>query len=229
MHFKIDSKIIKQFPDVKIGILIGKNINNTGSSDVIDSLLPGVVDRLKAEYKVDEITSIPKIKDWRNAYKLFGCKPSKYHSSIESLLRRVLKGKPLPSITPLVDCYNYISLKYFLPAGGGDLDTITGNIQLTIAKNDEKFMLLGTSSFETIPKGEIIYKDKDKILCRAWNYRESEQSKITRDTQNVYLALEGLSHTSYEEMKKVLEELQKLLFQYCGGTFTQFIFNKDNV
>ncbi|MBM17853.1 MAG: hypothetical protein CL947_02145 [Epsilonproteobacteria bacterium] len=229
MQFKIDTKIMQQFPDVTIGVLVGKNVNNNGESDITTTLLLEIINNLKMTYKVEDITSIPKINEWRNAYKLFGCKPSKYHSSIESLLRRVLKNKPMPTISPLVDCYNYISLKYFVPAGGGDLDKIHGDIALTVATGNEQFMLLGTNDLQNIAASEVIYTDQNKVLCRAWNYRESEQSKITDDTQNVYLVLEGLSHTSYDEMQQALHELQNLVSKYCGGTFTQFILDQNNV
>ncbi|WP_231865650.1 MULTISPECIES: phenylalanine--tRNA ligase beta subunit-related protein [unclassified Eikenella] len=41
------------------------------------------------------------------------------------------------NISPLVDIYNYISLKYTVPVGGEDLDAMQGNLQLTYAGADE--------------------------------------------------------------------------------------------
>ncbi len=135
------------------------------------------------KYTLENITSIPKITDWREAYRSFGCKPSEYRSSIEALLRRVLQGKQLPLINAIVDIYNLISIKHVLPAGGGDLDKIKGTINLTISEGTEHFVMLGSSNSVSIKSGEVIYSDDSQVLCRAWNYRESDKTKITEDTK----------------------------------------------
>ena len=67
-----------------------------------------------------------------------------------------------------------------------------------------------------------------KYYVRAWNYRESDQTKITENISNVYLLLEGLEHTSHEEIANALSELNELVSQYCGGTFKLFVLDKNN-
>ena len=59
------------------------------------------------------------VRAWREAYQQFKTKKGA-RSSVENLLKRVLKGNPVGSITPSVDVYNAISLKYALPVGGED-------------------------------------------------------------------------------------------------------------
>lgn len=228
MNIKIDPLIIKNFPEVKIGVLIGKNVNNSKHFSEITNLLRQTEEELRTKYTIENIATVPKIVDWREAYRSFGCKPSEYRSSIEALARRVLQSKPLPTINPLVDLYNIVSMKYMLPAGGGNLDTIFGDIVLTFAQGTEEFTMLGQDKPTTVKHGEVIYRDEQKVLCRAWNYRESDQTKITENINDVYLLLEGLQHTSHEEMVNALCELNKLVSQYCGGTFKVFVLDKNN-
>jgi len=228
MNIKIDPSIIAQFPEVKIGLLIGENLDNLKSLEEITALLRRAEEEIRSKYTLENVTTVPKIIDWREAYRIFGFKPSEYRSSIEALLRRILQSKQLPRINTLVDLYNLISVKHILPAGGGNLDAIAGTILLTKAQGTEQFVMLGSSEPITVKPGEVIYRDKQEVLCRAWNYRESEKTKITENTNNAYLLLEGLQHTSHKEMTEALSELNRLVSQYCGGTLKQFVLYKGN-
>lgn len=228
MKIKIDSAIINQFPDVKIGVLIAENINNKNTAEKIPLLTRQAEEVIRKTHTLENITSVPKINDWRQAYRSFGCKPSEYRSSIEALLRRILQGKELPTINPIVDIYNLVSIKYLLPAGGGNLDKIKGDIRLTVAQGNEHFVMLGASTPTPIKPGEIVYLDDKEVLCRAWNYRESDTTKITDDIQNVYFLLEGLQNTSDEEITHALSELAALVSLCCGGVFKKLVLNKDN-
>ncbi|KKL84027.1 hypothetical protein LCGC14_1968860 [marine sediment metagenome] len=143
--------------------------------------------------------------------------------------RRILKGKSLPAINPIVDIYNFISIEYILPVGGDDIDQIDGDIMLTIADGTERFIMLGSDKPEEIKKGEVIYRDDREVLCRAWNYRECDKSKITTNTKNVCLVVEGLEHTSEEEVLKGLSRLKELLVPLCKGTFQEFLLHKNNL
>ncbi|WP_438391919.1 B3/B4 domain-containing protein [Caballeronia sp. DA-9] len=55
---------------------------------------------------------------WDDLFRKFGAKPQRTPCSAGALRKRVLKTGTLPSIDPIVDLYNAISLKYALPVGG---------------------------------------------------------------------------------------------------------------
>ncbi len=228
MIINIDNTVIQQFPHTKIGLLFGKNVNNQHPSEEITKLLRDAEEKIRATINLAELTSLPKILDWREAYRTFGFKPSEYRSSVEALLRRILQGKQLPTISPLVDLYNLISIKHMLPAGGGDLEKIKGSITLKIAQGSEKFIMLGSTTPEIVKAGEVVYCDDEEVLCRAWNYRESEKTKITEHIRHVYLVIEGLTHTTHEELSNAIAELRSLLMTYTNGSFQEFILDKDH-
>ncbi len=85
------------------------------------------------------------------------------------------------------------------------------------------------TSEEEIKKGEVIYRDDIEVLCRAWNYRECDKSKITPNTKTVCLVVEGLEHTSEEEIHIGLSRLKELLTPLCKGAFQEFLLNKNNL
>ena len=227
MKIIIDQSILDQFADVKIGVLICNNVNNNLKSIEISKLMRDAEEAIRNK-KIQDVTMLPKINDWRQAYRKFGCNPSQYRNSVEALLRRIIQGKELPTINPIVDIYNLISITYLLPAGGGNMDKVEGDIVLKKAQGNEKFTMLGTTEPILIPEGEVIYSDDKDVLCRAWNYRESDKTKITNETKNIYLLLEGLENTSTSEIEQALAELKKLIINYCGGNCKTYLLDLSN-
>ena len=62
----------------------------------------------KNQYEDADLAQVGKITDWREAFRSFGYKPSSTRSSVEALLRRAVKEKPLPDINSLVNLNNSI-------------------------------------------------------------------------------------------------------------------------
>jgi arginyl-tRNA synthetase len=227
MKFVIDPKIFEEFQNLKIGVITAKNIDNSRRISAIESLLRGVSVQREREYAKKSIGEDPRILRWREAYARFGAKPSKYPSSIEALLKRVIEGKDIPHINSLVDLYNHISLKYVIPVGGENMDKFYDDIRLTYAKGGECFRPINTVDIKQVKPGEIVYKDKGGVIVRRWNYREAERTKITDDTTNSLIVLEDLNDMSIEEFETMLYEFQDLIERYLGGDVAVYILNED--
>ena len=213
MKIIINNNIFNQFQGLKIGIIILKNINNTKSIDTfINTLHLEIENKIKNKFADIELSKYQVVSKWREVYKSFGEKEAR--SSIEALIKRIKNNKGLYKINPLVDLYNVASLKFELPVGGEDLDKINDNIELTFANGDEEFISLGETSIEHPNKGEIIYKFKNTVICRNFNYRESEITKLTKDTNYAIIVLEdilGKNNNLEEAMNWLSEKTQNLL------------------
>ncbi len=218
MKFSIDSKVQQQFPQLNIATITASNVNNSGTSDHISQLLREQISRISTAWDRERIETEPVFQLWRNAYGLFGAKPKKYRCSVENLYRMIVEDVELHSINPLVDAYNYISLKYCIPVGGDDLQNIAGTIQLTLAKGDESFTQLNSQEITYAKPGEVIYVDDEKILCRRWNWRECDQTKIIPETTQAILYLEDIGGHSIEHLHQAQEELGQLLINELGAT-----------
>jgi len=213
----VTDEIFVKYPELKLGVLTVKNIDNTGKNDEILSLLREIQEKIRREYSKETLSENPKIADWREAYSSFGAKPKKYKCSVENLYRMTLDDIDLSHINKLVDIYNYVSLKYMVPVGGDDIDKVNGSVTLKFAKGDEKFVQLNSLEESSPKEGEVIYMDDKEVLCRRWNWRECDKSKMTEDTKNATLVVEGLGAVTNEEMIIILEELKSLVLKYCGG------------
>lgn len=228
MKLKVDPKIFEHYPEVLIGVAIVYGVDNHGQEETISQLL-----RESEKEALSKIGSIPVIEHpnvmpWREAYRKFGAKPKDYPSSIENLIRRIIKKEQVRHINKLVDIYNVISLKYLLPVGGEDIDKIKGDVLLTIAGNNEKpIVLLGEKEARPPYPNEVIYKDEEGAICRRWNWKEADRTKLTEQTTNAFLVIEVLPPVQKETLEKALTELVNLIKQYCNGKSTTALLDKN--
>jgi DNA/RNA-binding domain of Phe-tRNA-synthetase-like protein len=207
------------FPEARIALVIVRGIDNRPrEGSPFAALLREAQANAVARLQGRPLTEHPRIHCWREAYRAFGAKPRDYPSSIENLARRALKGEPLRSINPLVDLYNVVSLTHLLPAGGEDLDAIEGDVVLTRATAAELPVRLLGESEERAPKpGEVIYRDDRGAICRRWNWKEAERTKLTDETRSAILILEAIPPILVSELEAAAGELERLVLQNCGG------------
>lgn len=223
MKLIIAPTIFQKFQKLNVGIVIVKNIDNKGSDEKIYHLLEEIESLIKLNFVSTELAKHSLISPWRAAYSEFGAKPSKYHSSVEALMKRLLKGEDIPKVNKLVDIYNYLSLKHLVPIGASDLDKVEGHIFLRTANGTEIFIPLNSTEVEHPEKGEVIYKDDRNVLCRRWNWRDCDKTKIKDSTKNVILYVEALPPLTREKLEEVCKELISLINMFCGGEAKYYI------
>jgi DNA/RNA-binding domain of Phe-tRNA-synthetase-like protein len=225
MHFVVEDSFWQLFPDVTIGLVVARGFDNTLHADRTAVLLESAVDQAAVKLASVDIPSHPAIAPWRAAYAAFGVKPSKFRSSIESLLRAAQAGR-LHAINPLVDLYNTVSLRHLLPCGGEDLAAIQGDIRLTRASGDEHFVALGAEREERPAPGEVIYCDEYGAICRCWNWREADRTKLTPSTSNAFLCIESVAPHARMQVEAACADLAALVVEYLGGTATTAVLSR---
>jgi DNA/RNA-binding domain of Phe-tRNA-synthetase-like protein len=228
MLLHVTPEIFATFPDTVLGVVIAHGIDNTGEPAGVLEELRQEEARVREAFAGVSIPDHPHIAPWREAYRRFGAKPKDYPSSIENLVRRVSKGHTLPHINTLVDLYNTISLRYLVPVGGEDLDRIEGDVRLAIAGEDEPPVRLLGEPEERAPRpGEVIYKDDLGAICRRWNWKEADRTKLTPDTRNAFLVIEGLPPVGREKVAEAAEALAGLVRTHCGGEVRTALVDRD--
>jgi DNA/RNA-binding domain of Phe-tRNA-synthetase-like protein len=226
MLLKITADLFAKFPETRLGVVIAKEINNAGQHGAVLELLGLEQSKLNERLGSLPIPEHPHIAPWREAYRAFGAKPKDHPSSIENLVRRVSKGHTLPHINTVVDIYNTVSLRHLVPVGGEDLDTLQGNVLLTLAgENEMPVTLLGEKDARPPYPGEVIYKDDLGAMCRRWNWKEAERSKLTENTKNLVLVIETLPPVSQEVLEQATGDLATLVKTYCGGDVNSVFLN----
>lgn len=228
MNLVIADTIFEDFPELVLGVVILHDIDNSQDKAEITELLRQAEADLAAKFGNTPVIEHPFIATWREAYRKFGAKPKDYPSSVENLTRRVLNGAAMGHINNLVSIYNTISLRYILPVGGEDLDKIVGDVLLTRAGTDEPAVfLLGEKEARAPHAGEILYKDENGAICRRWNWKEADRTKLTQETKNAFLVIESLPPVPRETVETAINELADLVKQYCGGMVSTAFLDKD--
>lgn len=227
MRFSIDPRLFEILPDLTIGVVVAKGLANDKLSREIQNLLLETVERIRREFPVEKPQDHPSIKPWREAFSKVGISGSKFPSSIESMVRRILRGDPFPQINPLVDLYNRVSLRYLVPMGGHDLDTLSGDVALAFAEGWEPFTPMGGGERVVVPRGELVYKDGLEVLTRNWVWRQCEKDKATEKTRNVFIPIDVLGAVGPQRATEIIADLSTLIPRHLGGTIFSDILNRE--
>jgi DNA/RNA-binding domain of Phe-tRNA-synthetase-like protein len=227
MQLTVSDSFWGLFPHARIGLVIAHGIDNTRAAEPSGALLAAQIAATAAGLEGAELASHPAVAPWRAAYAQFGAKPSKFRSSIESLLRSAQSGR-LRAINPLVDLYNSVSLRHQLPCGGEDLAAVVGDIQLTRAQGGEPFRTIGADADDPPPSGEVIYADAAGAICRCFNWREADRTKLTDATTDALLVIEMLGAHPPAQLDAALADLVALIAEHLGGTLRTAVLDRAN-
>lgn len=219
-------EIFDVFPTFRRGVVIVNFMKNEHHNSMIDSLLRKAVDERRSNNWIEH----EYVKAWDEAHRKFNSNPNRYPPSVKALLKRIQKGGGVPFINSAVALFNYISLKYLLPCGGDDVARISGNLCLGFASGKEKFVPLGGNEEENPIPGEVIYFDDKslKVMCRKWNWRNGEFSKITEDTKRAVINIDGIGPVPDEIILEARDELAELFRRYCEAEVSVALLTKEN-
>ncbi len=76
--------------------------------------------------------------------------------------------------------------------------------------------------------GEVVYKDDAGCLCRCWNWREADRTKLTEETTHAILVIESLDASRVDEMKGAMDHLSTLVVEFLNAETQIAILNADN-
>lgn len=226
MKFIVSEEIFNRFDPLSVGVVYCKNIKNHYDGKEIEEDFSKEKQSIKDRFDNVELAQYPVIQKWRQVYKSFGEK--KKRCSVEALIRRTVNGKEIPLINPLVDIYNTASLKYELPCGGEDLSKVSDDIYLTLATGNEDFLPLGEEEIEHPQEGEIVYKSGNNILCGSFNYKESDITKLTDNTEECVLVIEYIDNEDTTKLQEMLNYLSENVSKYLGAETSNYILTKTN-
>ena len=151
----------------------------------------------------------PHLVAWREAFRAFGAKPKRYHSSAEGLIRRA-EGEGLPRINRLVDLYNEVSVRWAVPVGGEDIDRVVGDVRLRFASGTEAF-----DGGDPPKPGEVVWADEAGVTCRRWNWRQGRRTRLELSTTRAYFLFDALP--VFEDLDAAMDDLCERLRSVSPG------------
>jgi DNA/RNA-binding domain of Phe-tRNA-synthetase-like protein len=155
------------------------------------------------------------IEAWQRVFREFGGNPKKTPSSLESLARRFRKDGALPSIHPVVDAYNTLSLQFGAPFGGEDVDRYHGSPRLVVADGSETFDTVRSGELitEHADPGEVVWRDERGVTCRRWNWRQCRRTAIRAESKDLWFVIDRLPPLAVDDLRRAGESLGAVLLQ----------------
>ncbi|HWK27574.1 MAG TPA: phenylalanine--tRNA ligase beta subunit-related protein [Solirubrobacter sp.] len=207
----VDPAVHAAHPDYTAVVLVAEGLRNGPTDAAGDAELAAAERHLRAR-DLERAADHPHIAAWRAAFSAFGAKPSRYPSSAEALMTRVLKGQTLPRINVLVDLYNAVSVRHVIPLGGEDADRLEGALRLTITEGGEPFDPRGDGAdVEHLAAGEIVWRDDRGVTCRRWNWRQGRRTQLTDDSTHAFFVFDRLGALGREQLDAAVDDLSALL------------------
>lgn len=131
MKIKIDSILQEKLPEFSV-ISYLMDVENNKTETVLN-----ILNNLKSDILIEEVTSDLKIKETRDGYKKLGKDPSHTRPACEALLRRVIKGIQLYSLGDLIDLGNILSVESKRSVCVVDAAKIQGDVTIRIGEAGE--------------------------------------------------------------------------------------------
>ena len=211
MKFIIQKEIFDKVEDLYVGVVVAKGIDNSKEYPNIDKLLKESISLAENKFLDKKVKEDESIIPYRDAFLKLDINPNKYQCSVEAMFTRISKGKQLPSINPLVNLNNAISLKYTLPMGTHDLSKSDLNIEMRYANEDDTFIPMGTTEVEKPDIGEVVYAVGNNVRTRRWTWRQSNEGKIDEKTNYVFFPIDGFKGFNDDKVSEAIKELESIL------------------
>jgi len=208
---RVGPAVHDRHPDYVALVLLASGVGNGPTDEASDAQLAAAEEHLRAS-GMAKATDHAHIAAWRAAFSAFGAKPSRYPSSAEALMGRVLKGGSLPRVDVLVDLYNAVSVRYVVPLGGEDADRLDGPLRLTVAAGDEPFDPRDDGvDVERVAPGEVVWRDDRGVTCRRWNWRQGRRTRLDERTTRAFFVFDRLEGLAVEDLHRAADDLSGLL------------------
>ena len=227
MYFKVDRRILETGSGVYMGVVIAEGLDNKTPNERIRRLLKEQVEKAAEEFRNKEVREDGSILLYRAAMEKLGIHSSKYPSSIESILARVAKKGEFPEISPVVDLGNYISLKYKIPVGVHDMDSLKEDLWIRLASEEDCKQEENHLNGDRLKPGEPVYVSGHSVRTRRYIWRQLPAGRVEEGAENFLFPIDGF-YENKETVEAACAELAARIEEIFSVKAEYTILNKDS-
>jgi len=205
----------------RLGVVFFKSLTNSAAaaqgssakSDVVWARLSGLATELKHSIGDRRPSEIDAVARTRKLYRLVGIDPTKDRPSSEKLLRRAVRGKPLPRVNTLVDAMNLVSLQLQCPLGVYDWDRIVPPVIVRIGRPDEGYE--GISGDPLRLDGRLVLGDGEGLFGNPSH--DSSRTRVTESTVRALIVAWAPAEAPNSFLESVLSEITQVAEEFCDA------------
>jgi len=166
--------------------------------------------RLASHYAGKQPADIPGVAETRALFHRLDIDPTKTRPSSEALLRRVLQGKGMPQVNPIVDVCNLCSLEHQLPLGLYDRDVVKGAVRVRVGRENEGYP--GIRKQWVNLTGRLLLEDDGGPFGAPTS--DSRRTAVTEGTRNALVVVFSPTERA-SDLSTALERIADLLTRHC--------------
>jgi len=217
LYLNVDQGLQSKFPGLKAQVFRVNGVEVRRSDAGLEEFKAEVVERTKEKWALDQLREHPVFRAYRDFFWRVGVDPTKTRPAAEALIRRVLRGRPLPRINTLVDAYNLASIDTAIPLAAFDLGGLVGELTMREAVEGERFLGIGMDKPVVLEGGEAVVEDEEKLIA-VYPYRDADACKITLETRDTLMLVCGVPNIGDEVLERAGRVTVDYITRFCGGS-----------
>ncbi len=216
MSIIIDDSISQIMPGCRLGLSFIEDTVIKGTPAALAQEFLQLQAELDGAYDLEGLPQLPRIIAVRKMYKKLHFDASRYRPASEALIRRVLQHKNLYYVNSAVDVNNYCSLKFLLPCGLYDADSLEGEIVYRLATPGTYANIAGN---EVSTEGKPFLADRLGVFGNPT--ADARRTAVTLSTRRLLSVIYADEEVSDGELADMVAFVAAMLVRYNGGRISR--------
>lgn len=216
MEVVISDEVCAAYGDLRLAYVDIRGMKIGIDSEKVTVLLRETTEKISKSVSLEAVKDRADFRAYRDFFWRLGVDPTKTRPASEALVRRALKGSPIPRINDFVDSYNIASIETGVPIAAFDLSGIEERVLLRFSEQGEQFMGIGMSSTRSLEQGILVMSSGEEIIA-IYPYRDADESKISLDTKDSVLISCGVPGISEQTLTEAAGRARECVISVCGG------------
>ena len=227
MNFTVDESVFEKNPKLVIGLVVANGLDNTKTNEAVNALFTAEVEKAAKDLEGAAVKSLPELAVYQNEMKNFGLNPNKYPASIEALLSRIVKQGSLPLLSSAINAGNYVSVKYRMPVGAHDIDSLDSDLSVRLSTEEDLLNPDNDLEGDRLTVGEPVYVCGHSVRTRRYIWRQTPAGRLNEKAVNIVFPIDA-NESTLDKLNQALEELSAVLEENFGCNTRTIIVDKDH-
>ncbi|MBU1974707.1 MAG: hypothetical protein KKH52_04915 [Nanoarchaeota archaeon] len=222
MKIEIKKEVFRKFNQkLRVAFILVEGIDNKTKLKESKHLLQEAEHLTHLTFHKRTIKNHDLISPWEVAKAGFGKKARHYHTSVERLLKKILKRKSVAGKDVVTNLVRYLAVKHIIPLGVDDYDRIKGGLTFSLAKGRERI-----GKLSRVKRGDLIYRDEKNILGTKLDFWKSKKTVLNNNSNSALIHIEALPPITNKELNELVKEVKDLISSFCGGKVKSFVLSE---
>jgi DNA/RNA-binding domain of Phe-tRNA-synthetase-like protein len=198
----------ERHPGAQMGLLEISGVDNTKPSPALEQEKRTIEERLREKYagfSREDFLALPVMEAYHRYYRSFGYT---YHVLLQ-LESVALKGKSLPSVSPLVDANFAAELETLILTAGHDVARLEAPVLIDVAREGDEITQM-SGNRKHVPAGDMLMRDAQGVACTILRGQDN-RSPISNATTHVLYVSYAPGGITNEQVRAQLDGMEKLV------------------